>query len=360
MKKCVIFGSLPQGRGGMEKIISTLLESNGIAKFTNFYFDFHEGKNSEKSYMETAHQLALPKRYLPRFLQEAIVVKKFRKYIQENTPQIIICLDEKACKLAYWSCSGLKIILISWLHGSPQKLKNKKNLSLMDCHVAISKGIAEYLRKTVTRDQIVYELPNCVDIDNPVIFNLSDSDKKSFLYVGRIEYDGNKNLKDLFVAFSRLPKSIRLDIVGSGSANDLDLCKNACKELEISDRVIFHGWQQNAWDYLIRRQIKNIYALCLTSSSEGFPLVLIEAIYQGIFCIASDCPTGPSDIINDDNGLLYTPHDVDSLEKCMLKAMDLKVNPYKVKASAMKYGKENYLNQWHSLINEIIQIYGKY
>ncbi|MFN7050333.1 glycosyltransferase, partial [Proteus mirabilis] len=42
---------------------------------------------------------------------------------------------------------------------------------------------------------------------------------------------------------------------------------------------------------------------------EGLPMVLIEAQSYGIYCVSSDCLTGPSDIIDGDNGQLFPVND---------------------------------------------------
>ena len=43
----------------------------------------------------------------------------------------------------------------------------------------------------------------------------------------------------------------------------------------------------------------------LTSNAEGMPNSLMEAMAAGLACISTDCPTGPSDLIEDGtNGIL--------------------------------------------------------
>jgi glycosyltransferase involved in cell wall biosynthesis len=60
----------------------------------------------------------------------------------------------------------------------------------------------------------------------------------------------------------------------------------------------------------------------LSSRFEGFPLILIEAMSKGLAVVSYDCPTGPSDIVDDhENGILVPAKDIDALAAGMREVM---------------------------------------
>lgn len=65
-------------------------------------------------------------------------------------------------------------------------------------------------------------------------------------------------------------------------------------------RIVLHGYDRAA-----RQQLGSGSFLVMTSTSEGFPLVLIEAMAAGCLPIVVDVPYGPADIVRDGwNGFL--------------------------------------------------------
>ena len=105
-------------------------------------------------------------------------------------------------------------------------------------------------------------------------------ENKKFLYVGYLAR--RKGLDVALKALGTLKEfDWTLDILGDGSQrNELE---NLVKELGINDRVNFHGFSDDADEFMSK-------AACLLfpSHSEGFGLVVIEALAVGLPVLASD------------------------------------------------------------------------
>ncbi len=104
-----------------------------------------------------------------------------------------------------------------------------------------------------------------------------------------------KDYPTLIKAFAILVKDtdVKLGILGDGPLKN-DLIQLA-KEHNVDDKIEFLGFVKNTLPY-----IKNADVFALTSLSEGFGNVLVEALYCGIPIVSTDCPSGPREIL--DNG----------------------------------------------------------
>ena len=78
------------------------------------------------------------------------------------------------------------------------------------------------------------------------------------------------------------------------------LLQKQIDDLGLTDRIILAGSQKDVVSYLLRSKI-----FAFTSSSEGFPNVIGEALAAGLPVIAYDCIAGPADMVEDGkNGYL--------------------------------------------------------
>lgn len=84
----------------------------------------------------------------------------------------------------------------------------------------------------------------------------------------------------------------------------------------------------------------------MSSKFEGFGMVLIEALRNGVPCISYDCPAGPSDIIKTEyNGLLIPNQD----EKLMELAMKRLIQDSDLRMRMGKVAPES-INEFDSMI----------
>ncbi|MFR3500127.1 MAG: glycosyltransferase, partial [Paraclostridium bifermentans] len=116
-------------------------------------------------------------------------------------------------------------------------------------------------------------------------------------YIGRLE-NTFKRIDVLLKAASLIKTDWELTIIGSGE-HEADL-KSLSKKLGIENNIKWLGWIEKPWEVIDKSTV-----LVLTSNSEAFGLVLVEALQRGLPVISSDCE-GPKDIIkNYKNGFVF-------------------------------------------------------
>lgn len=111
----------------------------------------------------------------------------------------------------------------------------------------------------------------------------------TFINVARLEKQ--KDHITLLSAFAQLAHlDCQLILLGKGSLEQE--IKATIQALGISDKVKLIGFSDNPFRYL-----KNADCFVLSSNFEGFPNVLLEALACSLPIIATDCRTGPREIL---------------------------------------------------------------
>jgi len=155
--------------------------------------------------------------------------------------------------------------------------------------------------------------------------------KNIILSVGRLTKQ--KNFKDLIYAFKNFNAKHRkyiLNIIGKG--HQMDYLKSIIKSEKLEKSVFLRGYIKNL-DY--EYKISKIFVL--PSIYEGLGNVLIDALNFSVPCIATNCKSGPSEILSYGKGGLIVPiKDIKSLEKAMTKFAD----NYSLALKKLNYGKQ--------------------
>ena len=199
---------------------------------------------------------------------------------------------------------------------------------------------------------------NVCIIPNPVTLypKMTDTIKPEYnriLAVGRLNHQ--KGFDKLISAFSLISNDHPLwhiDIYGHGELRE-ELQKDIIKR-GLENRIIINPPKED-----IYHEYFNSDFYVLSSSFEGLPLVLIEAMSCALPCVSFDCPYGPSEIITDGiDGLLVRNGNVEELAQKMAWMIthpeERKEMAKKARKNAEKYKIDNIMKQWHMLFNTLI------
>lgn len=160
-------------------------------------------------------------------------------------------------------------------------------------------------------------LDKVLGIFNPIQLNdtIHINKTKELLYVGRIN-TSQKRVDLLMMIWSKLCIKYpdwRLNIVGGG--DELESIKELSKKLKL-ENIAFWGFQDPQPFY------NSASIFCMTSSFEGLPMTLLEAMQNGLVPIAFDSFLSASDVINDNlNGFLIEPFNVENYVTTVEKLM---------------------------------------
>lgn len=121
---------------------------------------------------------------------------------------------------------------------------------------------------------------------------VDSSDVPTVVSVGRLNPEkGHWHLLKAFHEICRRGVPARLVLIGRGPLEG-DL-RELRDRLGLADRVVFAGFQPNPLPWVARASV-----FVLPSLWEGFPNSLLEAMALGVPVIASDCRSGPREILS--------------------------------------------------------------
>jgi len=355
------------GAGGAEKVVSLMAnywaEKNEVILLTSSELADDFFVISSKVRRISTGFKPSKKKLLQKVIEHYKDLKGLRDTVKVIKPDVIISHMDIANVRMLLATINLKIPVIvedhnnPYLKGMTQPWKLLKPLSYLfaDRVILLLPELAVYYPKYLYRHNFFSYIPNPLNIPK----NIIDSKdvilpKPTFIAVGSLTYQ--KGLNYLLEAFAICHTEIpewNLVLIGDGPL--MEELVALSQKLNIENNCLFLGRVSNP--YTIMSQA-DIYVM--SSRYEGFPVALCEAMGLGLPCISFNCPTGPSNIIEDNsNGLLIEYLDVDKLAQSMYTLASDKKKQESLSKKAIKINNllkiDTIMQKWDDVINEILE-----
>jgi glycosyltransferase involved in cell wall biosynthesis len=219
--------------------------------------------------------------------------------------------------------------------------------------IAVSQGVAEDLARISGID-----LENIRVIYNPVVTpNLFEKAQEPIAHpwfvpgeppvllgVGRLVVQ--KDFPTLIRAFALVRQCcpVRLMILGEGEKRPH--LEALVQELGLENEVSLPGFAQNPYSYMARSAV-----FVLSSAWEGLPTVLIEAMATGTSVVATNCPSGPAEILQGGcYGKLVPVGDVAALAEAILATLSQPTNSELLRQRSRAFSVDQVVDQYLTVL----------
>lgn len=222
--------------------------------------------------------------------------------------------------------------------------------------IALSMGVKENLvtRYRINRDQIQV-IYNPVDLDfieqakkrplDPKHENIFSSKRKNIVTAGRLVKE--KDQATLLRAFKQVTRKMDVNLVILGEGELEASLKALANDLGISENVYFIGFQKNPYNLFYHADV-----FVLTSLTEGFGHVLVEAMATNTPVVSTRCSPGGEEVLEDGKyGRLCDVGDTTGIAQALLNILQMKNESLEKVISKGKSRAENFS------VNEIVKQY---
>jgi len=212
-----------------------------------------------------------------------------------------------------------------------------------DAVVAVSQGVARDMVRITGRPASDIRI-----IRNPVItpriFRLArepaphpwlvNGGEPVIVGIGRLTRQ--KDFPTLIRAFAAVRKKLPCRLIILGEGKDRDDLEHLAKRLSQSEQIAMPGFVENPYAYLKRAAM-----FVLSSAWEGSPNALTEALALGVPVVATNCPSGPREILKDGTiGRLVPVGDPDALAEAILATLSSPPDETLLKSAVREYTAE--------------------
>lgn len=246
-----------------------------------------------------------------------------------------------------WFISIIKKLYWFKYHNHYNRLQQNSDIVIL----VSEKNIPEflYMIKDISASNVM-SISNAFSLEK---YDYNDQDKrKEILWVGTPDFSIKR--LDLALQVWKLIKIKNTDwqFTILGDSPYLDRAQKLAESLNLSN-VNFEGRQDPIRFY------KRARLLCMTSTTESFGLVLIEAMHFGVIPFAFNSFPAAADIIeNQRNGVLVKSFDIQAYADELLRLMNDKKESKQLALNCIekskKYDINSVINLWISLFNKLL------
>ena len=231
----------------------------------------------------------------------------------------------------------------------------RRNFGAADAVVSVSQGLTDDLRENFGIDPArlhtiynpTYREAYVRQAQDPVDHPwLVAKDQPVVIAAGRLHFV--KGFGDLLDAFAivRRARPARLIILGEGKEREALQAK--VEQLGLQDCVAMPGRVPTTAPWFARSDL-----FVLSSKREGLPAVLIEAMSVGTPVVATDCPSGPHEILDGGRLAPLVPvGDTAALAAAMLRVLEHRPDPAPLQARAQEFSLERALASYLALLQQ--------
>lgn len=320
MKIGIVTSSL--GMGGLERVVTLIGESLNSPENEVLYFSiddsepywtiqddsrivtgkFHHnllGKYMMKVKKSTEYAIRGGKIDINRYQKQ--LIEQLKNFVIKNNINVLVLTSaHQISTIPILKNFFYELKAISWIHESAESIMNDSKkfiqnfisgLESSECVVCLTKASTDFFSRYNS---------NTVKIYNPI--SIADSAKKSNLssynvaFVSRISFGkGEKGLDLLLSVAKKLPSDIKISIAGAGERKDELKFSKMIESEGLSRKIMWNGSKKG--QALVQHYL-NSSMLISTSRTEGFSLVILEAMSLGLPILAT--PTnGSKELLQD-------------------------------------------------------------
>lgn len=308
--------------------------------------------------------MSILKKTIYYLLKQRRYKKKLSQYLMEIKPDITVSITRREInfltkiqdgskKIAeiHFTRSFYRNIDIKYFPSYINKLLSRLWMKSLICNL---RKLSKFVVLTHEDQRNWPELNNVLVIPNFISqINPEKSDCRNKRVVSAGRYSWEKGFDLLISAWEivyRKHPDWRLDIYGNG--NNMAYQQIADSK-GLSSVVRCNHAVPNLYDHYIESGF-----FVLSSRSEGFGLVIIEAMGVGLPVVAFACPCGPKELIDDcKNGLLVEDGNIGELAEKISFLIENEAQRKKMGVAAAQtaasYTKEEIMKQWLKLFNDL-------